>query len=309
MSEDFGNGSTGFMQTSSDIPELNRGAGFGGAIIGAVIGAAAWIIVGMLGYVSGWIAVLMIYLSMHFYEKFAGGIDKTGKVVSGVIAMLMVLPASFVIYCFDVIQYIAQEEGYTVTFAQAMPVLLQDLLSPDGTIRGEFMGLAAQGYLFAFIGLVLFLVSKKSVDKAASEHMVRLARKSSNVAINYLIGFGGFAVGFIAYIVLIEANQMLIGFLLFAAGFAVLIYFSIKASSTWILMTDKGFTYNDGKKHKSAKNIAWNDVMSVAGPSEDKCCHIIMKDGTEHLMDGSRIVGFEKFWSRINAAAAGEATV
>ena len=73
----------------------NRLLGVLGAIGGALIGSALIIILGMLGYVSGWAAVAMALLAINGYKWLAKGIDKAGIVLSIVITALMVIVANF----------------------------------------------------------------------------------------------------------------------------------------------------------------------------------------------------------------------
>lgn len=77
----------------------NRGRGLLGAALGCLLGAAAWVLLGVVGdMISGWVGLLIIWLALTFYKKFAGGLDKRGAVITMVMAVLTIFPATFLIY-------------------------------------------------------------------------------------------------------------------------------------------------------------------------------------------------------------------
>lgn len=89
------------------IQPINKGMGVLGAALGAVIGGVAWCLVGMLGYVSAWLAVLIFFLAISLYKKFSGtpnGEDAGvfGSVISAVLGILVILPADYISYTWQV---------------------------------------------------------------------------------------------------------------------------------------------------------------------------------------------------------------
>lgn len=89
------------------IQPINKGMGVLGAALGAAIGGVAWCLVGMLGYVSAWLAVLIFFLAISLYKKFSGtpnGEDAGvfGSSISAVLGILVILPADYICYTWRV---------------------------------------------------------------------------------------------------------------------------------------------------------------------------------------------------------------
>lgn len=89
------------------IQPINKGMGVLGAALGAAIGGVAWCLVGMLGYVSAWLAVLIFFLAISLYKKFSGtpnGEDAGvfGSAISAVLGILVILPADYICYTWQV---------------------------------------------------------------------------------------------------------------------------------------------------------------------------------------------------------------
>jgi len=76
----------------------NYGKGFLGALLGALIGGVAWIGIGMIGFVSGWIAFLISYLASIFYDKFKGKPSGWKIVIVSSASLLVILCSQFSLY-------------------------------------------------------------------------------------------------------------------------------------------------------------------------------------------------------------------
>lgn len=77
---------------------INRGAGLVGALLGALLGGVAWVIIGLLGYVVGWIGILIICLAVTGYKKLAKGLDKIGVVCSVIVSLIVIVGAVYMVW-------------------------------------------------------------------------------------------------------------------------------------------------------------------------------------------------------------------
>lgn len=80
--------------TSPVIEKNNRWKGVIGALIGAILGGLVWTAIGCLGYISGWVAILIFFLAQVGYKKLNGKEDTFGIVISVVsgCSLLFLLP-------------------------------------------------------------------------------------------------------------------------------------------------------------------------------------------------------------------------
>ena len=64
------------------IQENNIGLGILGALLGALVGGLAWTIVGVLGFVSGWIGALIVFCAFRGYAILSHREDRAGLIIS-----------------------------------------------------------------------------------------------------------------------------------------------------------------------------------------------------------------------------------
>lgn len=82
----------------SDSKESNIILGILGAILGALLGGILWVIIGKMGFIAGIAGSVMITLSIMGYRKFSGFLDKKGKIISILIAFVMIFVAQYMLY-------------------------------------------------------------------------------------------------------------------------------------------------------------------------------------------------------------------
>lgn len=70
---------------------VSHGLGLLGAIGGAVIGGVLWVVLYRAGYIAGLAGYLAVFLAMKFYEKLAGGLGRTGVVLSVLTALAVIV--------------------------------------------------------------------------------------------------------------------------------------------------------------------------------------------------------------------------
>lgn len=78
------------------IENSNRTLGIIGAIGGALIGGAAWVLVGYLGYIVGYLSILIYFLAAWGYKKLGKKEDVFGYVFSGILVFVTVTIGTYV---------------------------------------------------------------------------------------------------------------------------------------------------------------------------------------------------------------------
>lgn len=140
-------------QSGSNGPVIeespNIALGLVGAIVGAAIGGVLWVVVGLAGYVSGWVAVAMMFFSHYGYKLFTHKDDRKGKFICFLISMVMIFAAHYITWCVVYYQSMnADIAGYT-SFARAVVELPGFMSSCD--LWGDFALDMVLGYVFAII--------------------------------------------------------------------------------------------------------------------------------------------------------------
>lgn len=133
---------------SSPIIEQNhRGRGIIGALLGAIAGGIIWTIIGCLGYVSGWIAALIFLLAQWGYKKLAGKEDSFGIIISVILGLLIIIPATYASYGFSVWQELNEIGNFS--YWEVLMDLPMYMNRYD--LWGYFLGNLGLGYLFTGI--------------------------------------------------------------------------------------------------------------------------------------------------------------
>lgn len=146
--------------TSPVIEESKRGRGILGAFLGALLGGILWGIIGCLGFISGWIAVLIFFLAQLGYKKFSGSEDKFGIVISAVFGLLVIIPATYASYAFSVFK--ALNEGARAYFTYWEVLADLPLYMDRYDLWGQFLGNLGMGYLLTGVAAVyMFFGSRK----------------------------------------------------------------------------------------------------------------------------------------------------
>ena len=144
--------------------EGSRALGILGAILGALLGGLLWAFLGALGYISGWIGILILWLSVKGYQLFSGNQDSFGTVFGVIFGLLMIMPATYVSQAWEYYRLLNETLAGGTTFLDAMIQLPAFLTSSDawGTIGANLL----MGYLFAGVSAIYFLASSRKAKKA-----------------------------------------------------------------------------------------------------------------------------------------------
>lgn len=78
-----------------EVHKTYKGRGVLGALLGALLGGVLWAAIGALGYVSGWIGVLIVFFAMTGYRIFAKEESGFGTAISVIFGLIVVFPATY----------------------------------------------------------------------------------------------------------------------------------------------------------------------------------------------------------------------
>lgn len=139
------------------VEKSNLFLGIIGAVIGAAIGGLLWTIVGALGYIVGWLGVFTIFFAYTGYNMFEHKKEKTGLIVSLILGIVTVVPATYLTYAWS--YYCMMNEsinGYT-PLGRAITDLATYFTTYDEW--GTFVLDLVKGYAFLLLAGVYLLVS------------------------------------------------------------------------------------------------------------------------------------------------------
>lgn len=129
----------------------NLAAGFVGALIGAVIGGAAIILVSRLGFVAGICGLILAVCTLKGYEIMGSALDKTGVLVC--LVLMVITP-----YVADRLDWaLILMEDYKATYNESLSLgiafsLIPDLISDGAIEMSAYVTNLAMVYLFTVLG-------------------------------------------------------------------------------------------------------------------------------------------------------------
>jgi len=139
------------------ITQTHTGLGIVGALLGALLGGLLWTIINVLGFVSGWIGILIVFFAYTGYKILAHKEGGFGMAVSLIFAVLVVIPATYLAWGWTYYQVMNESvAGYT-TLGRALMEMPAYLSGSD--MWGDFIGEVATGYGFMLIAGIYALVS------------------------------------------------------------------------------------------------------------------------------------------------------
>lgn len=141
----------------SSIVVYNRSIVWGilGAFLGALVGGVIWAVVNILGYVSGWIGVLIVFFAYTGYKLLSKRNDNFGFIISILLGVVMIFAATYVAWGWSYYQMVNESvSGYT-TFGRALVELPAFLDSVDGW--GDFGAQLFQGYGFMLLASIYLI--------------------------------------------------------------------------------------------------------------------------------------------------------
>lgn len=151
--------------TSPIIKEKHRGLGILGALGGALLGGLIWTGIGCLGFISGWIAILIFFLAQAGYKKLNGEQDILGVIVSLVFGLLVIIPATYASYGFSLWRSLNDEFGSGFSFFEVlvdMPMYMERYGLWSDFIKNLVMGYAFTGIAAIYVGAATLTGRKKT---------------------------------------------------------------------------------------------------------------------------------------------------
>lgn len=182
----YNNGYTTYQQQNGNQPvirEISKAKGFIGALIGALIGGAIWILIGCLGFVSGWVAIAIFLLAANGYKKMnKGETDTFGIVISVVLGLAMILPATWCVSGWQVFSAMNKNAPGHFSFFEILGDL--PLYMDRYDLWKYFYSNLAMGYLFTGIAAIYVgfgaLGSRASEKRAAKKAAKKAAKDAQN---------------------------------------------------------------------------------------------------------------------------------
>ena len=132
--------------------------GFIGAVLGAGIGAVAWIVLYYIGFLSALTAVLAVFLGNYFYVKFGGKANNVKNIIVAGVSLIVLVLACVGIYYVEVGNIIAANNLNMTPF---------ELIFSNEEIMGLFVSDMAMNVIFTIIGVVAQIASTKRNDQSS----------------------------------------------------------------------------------------------------------------------------------------------
>ena len=138
--------------------------GFLGALLGAGIGAVAWVALYYMGFLSALTAVLAVFLGNYFYVKFGGKANNVKNIIVAGVSLVVLVLACVGIYYVEVGSVIAANNLNMTPF---------ELIFSDEELTGMFVSDMAMNVIFTIIGVVAQIVSTKRNDQSSRTRVSR----------------------------------------------------------------------------------------------------------------------------------------
>ena len=138
--------------------------GFLGALLGAGIGAAAWVALYYMGFLSALTAVLAVFLGNYFYVKFGGKANNVKNIIVAGVSLVVLVLACVGIYYVEVGSVIAANNLNMTPF---------ELIFSDEELTGYFVYDMAMNVIFTIIGVVAQVASTKRKDQSSRTRVSR----------------------------------------------------------------------------------------------------------------------------------------
>ncbi|MBD5538198.1 MAG: hypothetical protein HDQ99_21650 [Lachnospiraceae bacterium] len=180
----YNTGYTTYQQQNGNQPvikEVSKVKGLIGALGGALLGGAIWIGIGCLGFVSGWIAILIFLLAQGGYKLMnKGEIDRFGSIISVILGLVIIFPATWCISGFQVFSALNKNAPGHFSYFEVLGDLRLYMDRYD--LWSTFYSNLAMGYLFTGIAAIYVGVgalSSKASEKRAAKRAAKKAAKDA----------------------------------------------------------------------------------------------------------------------------------
>lgn len=93
------------LEKGTDLSATQRILGFAGALIGVGIGGIVWYLIDKMGYIVGYIGILMVFLGMKGYKLGSGRITKKGFRISLFLSVIVIYICNCIPFVDDILNY------------------------------------------------------------------------------------------------------------------------------------------------------------------------------------------------------------
>lgn len=138
----------------------NRPLGVLGAALGAIAGGVIWTLIGILGFVSGWISVLIFFMARFGYKLLGKVQDTFGNVISVIFGLIVIFPATWAAYAYSV--WKALNETVSIGHFSYMEVVTDLAFYMERhDLWGNFAANLAMGYGFTVLVAIFYLIGNR----------------------------------------------------------------------------------------------------------------------------------------------------
>ena len=140
------------------IENSRRGLGILGAALGALAGGVIWTLIGILGFVSGWIAVLIFFLARWGYKLLSKVQDTFGNIISVIFGLIVIFPATWAAYAYSVWKALNENIG---SFSYGEVILDLGMYMDRYDLWGDLIANLAMGYGFTILVAIFYLIGNR----------------------------------------------------------------------------------------------------------------------------------------------------
>ena len=157
-----------------EVHKTYKGRGVLGALLGALLGGVLWAVVGALGFISGWIGILIVLFATTGYKLFAKEESGFGTAVSIIFSLLVIFPATYLAGVWTFYQELNKVVSEYIPLGRAFLGYSEYLTNTDSW--GNMIYNMVMGYVFM---LVAGCYSAAGVSKRKKEEKSEVAKMAN----------------------------------------------------------------------------------------------------------------------------------
>jgi len=167
LQKNYGEGVNKSMYAGTKFEDKEENVLFGtlGALLGALAGALIIVLLDKVGFVASISGVVMAFLSLFLYTKFAGKLSKKGVVICVVIMIVTVFLTEYLLYTYAVYK---EWKVYGVSFGEVFKSLFDILKEFD--LMGHFTRNILMLYAFTALGAIPKI---RDISKLETQEIVK----------------------------------------------------------------------------------------------------------------------------------------
>lgn len=156
-----------------EVKKVYRGRGVIGALLGALLGGVLWTVVGALGYISGWIGILIVLFASAGYKLFAKEKSGFGTAVSLIFSLLVIFPATYLAGVWNFYLELNKNVSEYITLGRAFSGYADYLTKSDGW--GAMTYNMVMGYVFMLVAGLYSAAGRSKRKKTEKSEISEMA--------------------------------------------------------------------------------------------------------------------------------------